>query len=280
MALAVFFRALNNVRVTIDPSGSGITNSATSIVLDTGDGASVPNALTPILMTIFDSISEDIFEIIQVDSVAGDTLTVQRGQQGTSGIAWGAGTQIEQRNPAAEVNQFADALTDGNSELEFANLTLGVDGLDVDPGSDINADLITVGVTDSPTLSWDEGADRFDLSKGLQVDGLLSAGTGPVTLTNAAGKILAPAFEVTSSGTLVQLTLTTGLLTPQVGPSGDADLLTLAANLATVKGALKVDGQSSLNDAVAITDVKCGGPGSRPKTQVSSRRFLISISIL
>ncbi len=180
MALEVFFRALNNVRVTIDPNGAGISNSDTDIDLDTGDGASVPNALTPILMTIFDASDEDIFEIIQVDSVAGDTLTVQRGQQDTSAIVWSAGTQIEQRNPAAEVNQFADALTDGNSELEFAALTLGVAGLDVDPGSDIDADLITVGVTGSPTLSWVEGIDRFDFSKGLRITGLITV-TGSIT---------------------------------------------------------------------------------------------------
>lgn len=37
----------------------------------------------------------------------------------------------------------------------------GATGLDVNPGSDIDADLLTVGVTGAPKFSWDESEDAF-----------------------------------------------------------------------------------------------------------------------
>ena len=41
----------------------------------------------------------------------------------------------------------------------------GATGLDVNPGSDIDADLLTVGVTGAPTLSWNESEDAFLANK-------------------------------------------------------------------------------------------------------------------
>lgn len=49
------------------------------------------------------------------------------------------------------------------------------------------------------------------------------------------------AVKVASSPTFAQLTLTTGLLTPQIGPAGDPDLLGLAANVLTVNGNIYID---------------------------------------
>lgn len=37
-------------------------------------------------------------------------------------------------------------------------------GINLDPGSDTDADLVTVGVTGAPTISWDESEDCFDVS--------------------------------------------------------------------------------------------------------------------
>lgn len=53
-------------------------------------------------------------------------------------------------------------------------------GIDVNPGSDIDADLLTVGVTGSPTISWDESQDAFHFSKGIDIDDniAITFGTG------------------------------------------------------------------------------------------------------
>ncbi len=60
--------------------------------------------------------------------------------------------------------------------------------IDVNPGSDANADLITVGVTGTPKLNWLESEDSFSLNKPLNISGTgngsywdgLKLGTWPV----------------------------------------------------------------------------------------------------
>lgn len=44
-------------------------------------------------------------------------------------------------------------------------------GIDYSPGSDTDTDLITVGVTGTPIISWDESEDWFNSNKGLALDG-------------------------------------------------------------------------------------------------------------
>lgn len=59
-------------------------------------------------------------------------------------------------------------LAGGTMLGQILGLQTGVDGLDIDPGSDIDADLLTVGVTAAPKLSWVEASDLFNLSKALK----------------------------------------------------------------------------------------------------------------
>jgi len=60
-------------------------------------------------------------------------------------------------------------------------------GADINPGSDTSADLITVGVTGAPTLSWDEGNDIFTLTHGLDLAAGDLTTTGEVTANNYLG---------------------------------------------------------------------------------------------
>lgn len=68
-------------------------NSATSIVLNTGDGAKLPNPSTEgaFNLTWFNSTNypdpsdDPLVEIVRVTTISGDTLTVVRGQEGTTG---------------------------------------------------------------------------------------------------------------------------------------------------------------------------------------------------
>jgi hypothetical protein len=78
----------------------------------------------------------------------------------------------------------------------FTALTLGSAGLDVNPGSDVDADLLTVGVTGSPTFSWDESSDAFRLSKPLVISDDVN---GDVTHT-IAGAAVVSQMELHSSG--------------------------------------------------------------------------------
>jgi len=82
-------------------------------------------------------------------------------------------------------------ITAGGTKVgEWSSSGLQIDtvgGLDINPGSDADADLITVGVTGSPKLWWDESEDYFVLSKGLHSLGAFSleaAGSQDITLTD------------------------------------------------------------------------------------------------
>jgi hypothetical protein len=95
-------------------------------------------------------------------------------------------------------------LLDGNEASAFALLNGdgGIDlstndGININPGSDVNADLLTVGVTGAPTFSWDESADAFKYSKPVVIS---SDGNGDITHT-IAGAAVTSDLEVHSEGT-------------------------------------------------------------------------------
>jgi len=57
-----------------------------------------------------------------------------------------------------------------------------VNGIDYNPGSDTDVDLITVGVTGTPKLWWDEATDSFEMNKSLTLPGgSLKLGTHVIT---------------------------------------------------------------------------------------------------
>ncbi len=60
-----------------------------------------------------------------------------------------------------------DIEVDGVAYLDSDVIISTANGTDVNPGSDIDADLITVGVNGAPILSWDETQNRFALTHGL-----------------------------------------------------------------------------------------------------------------
>lgn len=75
-------------------------------------------------------------------------------------------------------------------------------GVDVNPGSDADADLLTVGVTGTPRTFWDESKDIFSFTHGIAA---------------AYGVVADRALELTDSG------ITTGLDTALFGIGVDTD---------------------------------------------------------
>ena len=57
------------------------------------------------------------------------------------------------------------------SSLVWADPWPVKDGIGINPGSDIDASIVTVDVTGTPAISWDESDDLFDFSKGIRVPG-------------------------------------------------------------------------------------------------------------
>ena len=66
----------------------------------------------------------------------------------------------------------------------------GAAGVDVEPGSDADADLLTVGVTGAPRFRWDETNDRFAMTHGLDLGTSLRLGVGTIDLGHASDTTL------------------------------------------------------------------------------------------
>lgn len=92
-------------------------------------------------------------------------------------------TQLNVDNIRLDGNTISS--TDANGDINLTPNGTGqvvsdARGYDVNPGSDIDADLITVNVTGSPKLSWDESSDGFRLSGG---SGLVIGAEGDLSHT-------------------------------------------------------------------------------------------------
>ncbi len=87
------------------------------------------------------------------------------------------------------------------------------------PGSDIDIDLLTVQVTGTPTLGWDESEDSFSLDKGLRVtSGFVGIGiTSPATELDVNGDITVAGSIIHASDTDNKIAFTDDVQTYTVG---------------------------------------------------------------
>ena len=132
----------NNASTTL---AGAINNTATSLQLATGSGALFA---TPIngsyiggnytCMTLNDAATGLLFEILHVTAVVGDTLTVVRGQEGTTAISWLAGDKAANfwtAGSAATMSQPIDV------QQQAGNYTVDTSGA---------ANTITAALTPAP----------------------------------------------------------------------------------------------------------------------------------
>jgi hypothetical protein len=87
-------KVANNAFATL---AAGITNSATSITVASGQGARFPTlgALDYFYATLINTSNQ--LEIVKVTARSGDVLTVERAQEGTTARAYDVGDRIEIR---------------------------------------------------------------------------------------------------------------------------------------------------------------------------------------
>jgi hypothetical protein len=81
----------NNLSVQTNTS---VSSSATSIAVVAGQGARFPAVTGGNWMYLAAWMAAGAFEIFKLTAVAGDNLTVVRGQDGTTGTAWASGTTL------------------------------------------------------------------------------------------------------------------------------------------------------------------------------------------
>jgi hypothetical protein len=129
----------NNVSTTL---AGAVSNSATSITLSST--ANLPSSIpsgSVLVITLNDIATKANFEIVYATAIVGATLTVQRGQDGTSALAWLVGDfafspptagqmlamgQIGAANTWTAPNTFNDPVTVANATASGHALNLGL----------------------------------------------------------------------------------------------------------------------------------------------------------
>jgi len=112
-----------------------ISDSATSIDVDSALALGLDNSTTDAYVTIIAPstfgfnpfLTPETLEVIQVTAVSGDTLTVTRGVDGTTGVEFGDNAYVMTRNNAATLQRVYDALTDGTDSLNIDSILIGGD---------------------------------------------------------------------------------------------------------------------------------------------------------
>ena len=120
----------NNASSTI---AAGITNSATSLTLATGQGALFPSPTGGdwFLLTLTQATQESSWEIVKVTARSTDTLTIVRAQESTTGAIWATGSKVEARLTSGSL---VAAVTGGQN-----GLLLGSDKTKLDATSGTNS---------------------------------------------------------------------------------------------------------------------------------------------
>lgn len=102
-------------------------------------------------------------------------------------------------------------------------------GLDVNPGSDIDADLITVSVTGTPRLYWDESGDAFRFTKRLHIQSVFQSDSNqPLTMRQGESDGSGGHIALGEGGTYSIL-----LATPDAAGTANRTRLIITGDLAT-----------------------------------------------
>lgn len=182
--------------------GASISDSTTTISLATGAGAALPvyGGGDYEWMTLSDASNH--LEIVKVTARVGDTLTVERGQDGTTARAWNAADRINSRPCAAamydalQVN-VSKANSGANSDITSLSglttpLSVAQGGTGASTAAAAIANLVTPGTSGNVMTSngsaWTSAALPSDLP----------------SQTGNSGKYLTTNGSVASWGTLTQ----------------------------------------------------------------------------
>jgi hypothetical protein len=105
---------------------------------------------------------------VQANTIYNGDITADTAQViSTARITDGTGFQTDLTESGFGVNSITDGV---KFVVNDTNVTvLGENGIDIDPTSDIDVDLITVVVTGLPTFSWNNADYQFNLSAGLDI---------------------------------------------------------------------------------------------------------------
>jgi hypothetical protein len=108
-----------------------ITNVQTAITLTSGGGVKFPaiSGGNTFQATFSDAATNTVLEIVTVTAVTGDTLTVIRAQEGTTGLSYLAGDTCSQRTTALELGDFLSKTYGGTISAPITATAVTATGL-------------------------------------------------------------------------------------------------------------------------------------------------------
>lgn len=100
-----------------------ISSTDTSLTVTSGTGGRFPALTTGQVFTItmVDAATNTLTEIMLCTAISGDTMTVERGQEGTTALAWSAGDFVANFITAGTASIFLQATTLGTMAAQDAN---------------------------------------------------------------------------------------------------------------------------------------------------------------
>jgi hypothetical protein len=103
----------------ISTLAGAITNTATTANLAAGSGILFPNPSTGqyFKMTLIDALSGNFNEIVHVTNISTDTITIVRGQEGTTPLPWLAGDFAQNLCTAGSMASFLQATANATARI-------------------------------------------------------------------------------------------------------------------------------------------------------------------
>ena len=196
---------------------SGITNSATSLTVQTGNGAKFPNPTSPdYFMCTLQGVSGTPIEIIKVTARSTDTFTIVRAQEGTTASAFNANDIVELRVTAGEMgnlpqlnvaNTFTQNQTIYSGALTLGSTPIGAGNSSIMKNRIINGAMVidqrNAGASVTPatdaTYTLDRWSARLTQSSKYSVQQNAGSVTPPAGFTKYLGVTSLSAYSVGTS---------------------------------------------------------------------------------
>lgn len=188
MANTVLF--VNNYQTTL---GAALSSTATTMTVSSATGlpSSLSGQFIPITLTPASSPGS-VYEIVYVTAISGTTLTITRGEEGTSALSWNVGDILYSTNTAQTTGT-----STGNPNTAFQASTIDASGLimangGITAGGTTTVDTLTVN---SP-LTANDGISTTT----LDASGLITA-NGGIDIPNASAGNNPVAYQQSIGGT-------------------------------------------------------------------------------
>ena len=236
--MALTLLAANNAQTVL---AAGISASATTMTVNSGTGALFPSPSAGVSffkLTLVDAATGQLTEIVHVTARTGDTMTIDRGQEGTTARAWSANDIAANMMTAGTLSYILTNFQPLDATLTaLAGLATGANKLPYFNGTDTAAqtDLTSVG--------------RDIIGKGTIADILtyLGLGDGKGRLVNVQ--------TFTSSGTYTPTAGTKFVIADVVGGGGGG-----GSNSTTVSAGYASGGQGGGAGSRVVAKLPISGP--------------------